>query len=173
MKDIPNYERLYAATQDGHIWSYKTNQFLSEHDVKGYLYVHLITDVDKSVPVHRLIALTFLENPENKPTVDHIDRNPKNNNLSNLRWATYSEQNKNQIWTEKKQNAVKKGGLILSKEIECRDKNNHDILIKTFSSAYQAAIEMFNNPQHNSLIHRCAKGQKKSAYGYWWCYKEI
>ena len=172
MKDIPNYEGLYAATQNGHIWSYKTNQFLSEHDIKGYFYVHLITDVDKSIPVHRLIALTFLDNPENKPTVDHIDRNPKNNNLSNLRWATYSEQNKNQVWTEKKQNAVKKGGLILSKEIECRDKNNHNILIKTFSSAYQAAIEMFNNPQHNSLIHRCAKGQKKSAYGYWWCYKE-
>lgn len=59
MKDIPNYEGLYAATQDGHIWSYKTNQFLSEHDIKGYFYVHLITDVDKSIPVHRLIALTF------------------------------------------------------------------------------------------------------------------
>lgn len=102
--------------------------------------MHLITDVDRSIPVHRLIALTFLDNPKNKPTVDHIDRNPKNNNLSNLRWATYSEQNKNQVWTEKKQNAVKKGGLILSKEIECRDKNNHNILIKTFSSAYQAAI---------------------------------
>ena len=45
--------------------------------------------------VHRLMAETFLPNPHNKPTVDHIDRNPSNNFLSNLRWATQSEQNEN------------------------------------------------------------------------------
>lgn len=45
--------------------------------------------------IHRLIAETFIENPENKPTVDHIDGNPKNNNLDNLRWATYKEQMNN------------------------------------------------------------------------------
>jgi len=42
--------------------------------------------------VHRLIAETFIENPENKPTVDHLDSNPTNNNLDNLRWATLEEQ---------------------------------------------------------------------------------
>lgn len=45
--------------------------------------------------VHRLMAETFLPNPQGKPTVDHIDRNPSNNFLSNLRWATQSEQNEN------------------------------------------------------------------------------
>ena len=40
---------------------------------------------------HRLLAKAFIPNPENKPTVDHINRNKKDNRLENLRWATYSE----------------------------------------------------------------------------------
>jgi len=50
---------------------------------------------NKTYYVSRLIAETFLENPTQKQTVDHIDRNRINNNLSNLRWATMSEQNLN------------------------------------------------------------------------------
>lgn len=46
--------------------------------------------------VHRLVCETFLENPENKPTVDHINRDKNDNRLCNLRWATYSEQCLNQ-----------------------------------------------------------------------------
>jgi hypothetical protein len=170
MKDIPNYEGLYAATEDGHIWSYKLNRFLSEYERKGYYSVHLIKDEDKTCNVHRLIALTFLDNPENKPTVDHINRNTKDNRVSNLRWADYSEQCYNRAWTEKRQKTVDKMGKIRSKAVECRDKDNHNILIATFPSSYQAAIQMFNEPQRNSLINRCANEKRSSAYGYWWCF---
>jgi len=45
--------------------------------------------------LHRLLGEAFLPNPENKPTIDHIDRNPSNNELSNLRWATHTEQHAN------------------------------------------------------------------------------
>lgn len=47
----------------------------------------------KKVAIHRLIAEAFIENPFNKPTVDHKDGNRLNNSIENLRWATYSEQN--------------------------------------------------------------------------------
>lgn len=56
---------------------------------KGYRHVHIRY---KSYFVHRLVAETFLPNKDNKPTVDHIDRNIDNNRLENLRWATYKEQ---------------------------------------------------------------------------------
>lgn len=60
----------------------------------GYFYIDLWKDNKPTkVPIHRLIAETFIPNPENKPTVDHKDGNRQNNDISNLRWATYSEQN--------------------------------------------------------------------------------
>lgn len=49
----------------------------------------------KQYMVHRLVAETFLDNPENKPTVDHINRIPSDNRVCNLRWATYREQIEN------------------------------------------------------------------------------
>lgn len=62
----------------------------------GYLTVDLYkNNKSQKVPIHRLVAEAFLPNEENKPTVDHIDKNRTNNKLSNLRWATYSEQNSN------------------------------------------------------------------------------
>lgn len=51
--------------------------------------------------IHRLVAKAFIPNPENKPEVDHIDGNTKNNNVTNLRWVTSSE-NKNNPITKKK-----------------------------------------------------------------------
>ena len=61
---------------------------------KGYLQVIVNADKHKEL-VHRLVAEVFIRNPENLPTVDHIDRNKRNNVVSNLRWASYKMQQAN------------------------------------------------------------------------------
>ena len=59
---------------------------------KGYLRLKI---QGKFYLVHRLVAETFIPNPENKPTVDHKNRDRSNNRVKNLKWATYEEQWKN------------------------------------------------------------------------------
>jgi hypothetical protein len=59
---------------------------------KGYYQIKLSKD-NKSIThkVHRLLALTYIANPDNKPVVDHINRIKTDNSINNLRWATLSE----------------------------------------------------------------------------------
>ena len=61
---------------------------------KGYLYVYIMINKKKNhMYVHKLVALCYIPNPDNKPEVDHIlSKEITNNNVSNLRWATRSEQ---------------------------------------------------------------------------------
>lgn len=191
MKDIPGYEGYYAATEDGQIWSYRSNKFLKQTlDPYGYYKVSFsINNQIKTYFVHRLIALTYIPNLENKETVDHIDRNRTNNNISNLRWATSKEQaqNINPDYIEKRKNnfknhhnngfsrevllkAAKKSADINSKAIEMRDKDNHSILYQVFRNAEDAAEELFNDRTKGSSIRRCARGVRNSAYGYYWTF---
>jgi len=96
MKTIPEHPS-YKITKDGKVWSYSSLRFLKPTLNKdGYGTVQLCTNRKQYRRyVHRLMAQTYLPNPENKRCVDHINRIRNDNRLSNLRWATHRENNTN------------------------------------------------------------------------------
>jgi hypothetical protein len=75
------------------------NGFLKAHlDGNGYLFVVLYHNKKRNTKkVHRLVAQTFLNNPNNFPAVDHIDRNKSSNNVNNLRWVTIQKNGHNRV----------------------------------------------------------------------------
>ena len=90
LKDIKDYEGLYAITRDGRVWSYKSKKFLKHGLVKGYHRVCLCKEGKcKNFRVHRLVAQTFIPNPEGLPEVNHKDEDKSNNNVNNLEWCSY------------------------------------------------------------------------------------
>jgi hypothetical protein len=109
-KDIEGYEGLYQISNKGRVKSleriiegrwgktFRKERLLNATYHKGYAKLGLSKNKSiKYYPLHRLIALAFIPNNENKPCINHIDCNPSNNTISNLEWVTYSE---NQLHAE-------------------------------------------------------------------------
>lgn len=89
-KDIPWLEWSYQASNLGNIrsgkrWYYRN--LVTYKNKNWYNYVSL----DKKCTVHRIIAKTFIDNPDNKPFINHKDWNKTNNDVDNLEWCTRSE----------------------------------------------------------------------------------
>jgi len=107
MKDVKGYEGLYAVTKDGKVWSYPKSSrntkgmWLKQHHIEkkrinGTKYIIASVGLWKNKKrklflVHRLVAMAYIPNPENKPDVNHKNGNSLINEDWNLEWNTKFE----------------------------------------------------------------------------------
>lgn len=95
MKDIPGYENLYRINIVGDIYSVRYRKYITSTIRSGYKYSNLYKDKQrKNLAIHRLVALTYIPNPDSKPQINHKDGHKLNNAVSNLEWCTPKENSK-------------------------------------------------------------------------------
>lgn len=152
MKDIKNYEGLYAITEDGQVWGYKRKHWLAlTPDKDGYLTVKLSkNNIGKRVRVHRLVAETYIPNPDSLLEVNHKDEDKTNNCVSNLEWCDDKYNNRYGTRLEK-----------ISKPVIC---------IETGIRYYGAQAAADATGIQRSSIGRVCRGNQKTAGGYHWRY---
>ena len=95
-KKIDGYEN-YEVSNLGNVRNSKTNRILKPaQNNRGYYHVDLSKDgTTKTFRIHRLVGFAFIPNPENLREIDHIDRIRTNNSITNLRWVSISNNNRN------------------------------------------------------------------------------
>ena len=155
--EIEGFEK-YEVSNLGRVRNIKSGRILKPHlNHNGYLKHHLYKHNKlKELFLHRIIAIAFIDNPEEKPQVNHIDENKLNNDLSNLEWCTERE---NVIHGTRTKRAAEK----LSKKVIQLDLN--DNVLNEFESMVQAGQE---TGVSRSNISSCCNGKRKSAGGYKW-----
>ena len=177
-KDIKGYEGIYRISDLGRIMSvnFGPKNHVNNSEPKllkltksssGYLHVQLYKNGKPSTKlVHILVAEAFVENPQGKPEINHIDGNKFNNTPSNLEWVTKSENLKHAART----------GLRINPNKGKFGKDNHcskpvlqyDLdgnFIKKWDSQTEAAKHIGTNPVN---ISHCTSGRIKMSRNYIW-----
>ena len=137
-------------------------------NIGGLTFQVKINNFYKNKSVHREIAKIFIENPENKPQVNHIDGNRFNNHIKNLEWCTNSENVKHSHDKLKRTFSAYGENHANSKTVSQYSKDN--ILINIYGSVNEAGRQLgiqFTN------IAKCARGERKTAGGFVWKYENL
>lgn len=173
-KDIKNYEGLYQVSNFGRILSLNYNrtgkpELMNPSETKGgYLVVELWKNKEKKrCLVHRIVAETFLENPENKPEINHIDEDKTNNRVDNLEWCEHKYNMNYGTRNERAAKAISKAMTNgkLSKRVLQLSLTGH--LIREWESTAECGRNGFSH----GAVSACCLGKRKTHKGFRWEYK--
>lgn len=181
-KPVVGYEGIYEVSNMGRVKSLdrlvkrnnhfdrKKGRILSPSINSLYPMVRLSKNGEhKSTFLHRIIAIAFIPNPNNKPQVNHIDGNKHNYSISNLEWCTQSENNAHAFATGLKFVTDKQRIFMRNREVKNKKSvimiNPQNGLVEKFNSIADAGNKtgiFWTN------ISKCCNGKQKKAGGYEW-----
>ena len=169
-KDIKDLEGLYQVSNFGNVMSLnfhrsgKPKLMKPSKNTKGYLFVNLCKNGKRKMfTIHRLVAETFLPNPDNLPEINHIDEDKTNNSVDNLEYCTH-EYNQNYGTRNERISKTNTNGKQ-SKPVLQFSKTGD--LIREWPSTRECERNGYN---HGNIL-KCCNGKRKYAYGYIWRYK--
>lgn len=183
VKDVKGFEE-YTIDTEGNVFSKRKNRYLKATVNKhGYCKVKLFkNNYGKIYSVHRLVAEAFIPNPENKPQVNHIDSNRRNNNIENLEWVTNKENMQHAVRNNRFANMakinsekMKKNAVYLTGYLKANEKwrrkvnkcNENGEILGTYESMVDAERKTGICAQG---INQVCRGKRKRAGGYIWHY---
>lgn len=181
-KDIPGLEGRYQMSNFGRCKSLeRTDSHGKKVDEKilkpivrksGCVYYSGYGADHKVVQLraHRIVAQLFVPNPENKPTVNHLDENKQNNRADNLEWATVKENTNYGSCIEKRVANRRADAKNRRMKVAQIDKDTGEI-VRTYNSITEA-LRVLGKNLRASDISSCCKGNRAKAYGYKWRYAD-
>lgn len=154
-KQIVGYDN-YFISNFGNIKNNNTNIIKKpQQDNKGYYRVQLYKKTgNKNFRIHRLVALYFIENPNNYTEVDHIDENKTNNNVLNLRWCSGSQNCHNRSKKKGDFTSTHKGVHFCKKKNKWIARtmiNRKDYWIGAYKTENEAIVAVSNFVESNNL----------------------